>query len=394
MKIPHLRLAVGLFALTVLAGCSTSAPDNQGPSVTKARIEAISVGGKLTGKGRLVFPSENTAATPVMMNIVIDWKNEGILSHHDWVVKNAVQIPTKNWEMSFGVTFPDPAHLPEHVGLIYEFTTAPFATDKDWTQARSDPRVHAALLESITLDVPVEIKDVGDLVDLSGSTQLSGAMKGPVIVAQAGSGSPSSAAASSASSQQKPAGSFTTWHSETPDITQGKNECAPAAAADSIIRLAAEHKRYDAIPLKATDMIEKLKTLMKWTPADGVLASNFSPTPDFFAANLRLPIYAATVTGNGQNIFEKVNAAMVNGGAAELRLQGSSGAGHMVAVVGATEFHSSFAFSVHDPLSPAGTDIYFFNPATGELLNYPYLFGTVKVTEAFTQTWVESADGL
>lgn len=382
------------FCALLLISCGRQENVHPRLSVTKARIEAISIAGKATGKGRLVFPSGNTTESPVMMNIVIDWKNQGILAHHDWVVKNAVQIPTKNWEMSFGVTFPDPKKIPEHVGLIYEFTTAPFATDRDWTQARNDPRVHDAMLESNTLDVPVETKDVGDLMDLTSSTEPAEAMKGPVIVAQVSSAAASATLSSSASPAQKPAGSFTTWHSETPDITQGKNECAPAAAADSIIRLAAEHKRYDAIPLKATDMIEKLKAFMQWTIEDGVLASNFSPTPDFFAANLRLPIYAATVTGNGRKIFDAVNDAMLSGAVAELRLQGRSGAGHMVTVVGATELGSSLSFSVHDPLSPVGTDIYFFDPATGELLNYPYLFGTVKVTGAFTQTWVESADGL
>ncbi len=389
MKIISPAIPLAFCALVLLSSCGR--PTEDGSHLTKARIESISISGVPTGKGRLVLPFVRTTDGPVMMNIVADWKNEGILSHHDWIVKNAVQIPTKNWEMSFGITFPDRKNLPTHVGMIFDMTGIPFPENKNWNEARSDPPVHEALIESSTLDVPVETKDVGDLVDLIASSQSDEAMKGSTIVAQVSSGT---ASLSPSASAKKPAGSFTTYHSETPDIMQGKNECAPAAAADSIIRLAAEHKRYDAIPLKATDMIEKLKGFMKWTAEDGVLASNFSPTPDFFAGTLRLPIYAARVTGNGRKIFDAVNDAMLSGATAELRLQGPSGAGHMVAVVGATELGSSLAFSVHDPLSPTGTDIYFFNPATGELMNYPYLPGTVKVTEAFTQRWVESADGL
>jgi hypothetical protein len=183
---------------------------------------------------------------------------------------------------------------------------------------------------------------------------------------------------------------------DVPDLTQRPAECAPTAAANSLISLAREHGADDKLPADALTMVNELKGDMRWTPADGVVPADFIRGKNEWAAKKGLPIVTASV-GNSQGIgsLEAIREGLAVGKAAELRIRFAEpttggkykiAGGHLITVVGVTETPNGTFIDVNDPRTPDGTETY--RVENGQIENYPlWPDGPVLIGLGFTQTW-------
>lgn len=183
---------------------------------------------------------------------------------------------------------------------------------------------------------------------------------------------------------------------DVPDLSQRPAECAPTAAANSLISLAREHGADDKLPADAATIVNELKADMRWTPADGVLPDDFVRGKNEWAAKKGLPIRTEQVGDNqGRTTLQQLLPALRDGKAAELRIRfaepnGRGGwkaaGGHLITVVGVTETPNGTFIDVNDPRTPDGTETYRVegNQIEGYAL---WPDGPTLVGIGFTQTW-------
>ncbi|QQG38292.1 MAG: hypothetical protein HYS26_01955 [Candidatus Kaiserbacteria bacterium] len=177
----------------------------------------------------------------------------------------------------------------------------------------------------------------------------------------------------------------------TPDIGQRIAECAPTAAANSIISLAEDHGQSDKLPADA-DLIDQLKGDMDWTPENGVLPDDFVEGKNRWAATHGLPIQTTKVGDqHGRTTIEALLDGLAEGGAAEMRIKfadarGKATGGHMVTVTGVRVVGDQTFVEVADPRTPEGYDTYEVEGNT--LKDYPYE-GIAVISWGFVQRWVE-----
>jgi hypothetical protein len=179
-----------------------------------------------------------------------------------------------------------------------------------------------------------------------------------------------------------------------PDIGQKIAECAPTAAANSIISLAQEHGGEGQLPTD-DDLINSLKGEMDWTPANGVSPADFIAGKNKWAAKHGLPIRTELVGGaKGAGTIEGILDAMASSGgaAAELRMSfvknGQADGGHMVTVTGVRVEGDQTFIEVSDPRTPEGSESYELEGRT--IVGYPYE-GTALISYGFVQRWESSA---
>jgi hypothetical protein len=175
------------------------------------------------------------------------------------------------------------------------------------------------------------------------------------------------------------------------DLGQRIAECAPTAAANSIMSLAEEHgMSLSELPLP-TDIVDQLKGEMDWTPANGVLPDDFVKGKTRWAVTHGLPIITEKVGDqHGRETLQDLLDAMGSeeGAAAELRIKfaqnGKVTGGHMVTVVGVHIDGDEVYIDVNDPKTPAGTETY---RVEGNVIeNYPYE-GDAVLSWGFVQRW-------
>lgn len=183
---------------------------------------------------------------------------------------------------------------------------------------------------------------------------------------------------------------------DVPDLTQRKAECAPTAAANSLISLAKEHGADGKLPADPLTIIDELKGDMRWTPADGVLPDDFVRGKNEWAAKKGLPIRTEMIgDAQGTKTVDALFDALKNGKAAELRLRfaepnGRGGykvtGGHLVTVVSVTKTDNGTFIDVNDPRTPNGTETYHIegNQIEGYGL---WTDGPTILGIAFSQTW-------
>lgn len=183
--------------------------------------------------------------------------------------------------------------------------------------------------------------------------------------------------------------------SDTPDLTQREEECAPTAAANSLISLAKEHGQDNKLPADSLTMIDELKGDMRWNPENGVLPDDFVAGKNLWAAKKGLPIKTEKV-GNqtGTTTLDALSAALRNGGAAELRIAFAVPVrggykvvgGHLVTVVGVHVVNGKTYVDIHDPKSPSGVDTHLIQG--NQLADYTrFPHGVTVMSWGFTQTW-------
>ncbi len=187
-----------------------------------------------------------------------------------------------------------------------------------------------------------------------------------------------------------------TREADVPDLVQRKAECAPTAAANSLISLAKEHGQGDKLPADSLTMIDELKGDMRWTPADGVVPEDFVRGKNEWAAKKGLPIRTELIGDQqGTKTIDALFDALKNGKAAEVRIRfaepnGRGGykvtGGHMVTVIGVTKTENGTFIDVNDPRTPDGTETYHIE---GNQLDGYGLWqdGPTLLGVGFSQTW-------
>ncbi|MCC6405483.1 MAG: hypothetical protein IT405_03820 [Candidatus Yanofskybacteria bacterium] len=182
---------------------------------------------------------------------------------------------------------------------------------------------------------------------------------------------------------------------DTPDLVQRIAECAPTAAANSLISLAREHGQDGKLPADSLTMIDELKGDMRWTPENGVLPDDFVAGKNLWAAKKGLPIKTEKVGNqNGTTTLEALARGLQAGKAAELRLAFAEPVrggykvvgGHLVTVVGVHAVDGKTYIDIHDPKSPSGVDTH--RVEGNRLTDYElYTEGVTVMSWGFTQTW-------
>lgn len=374
-RFPPAGLLVAIAMTALLGGCGK-------PLVQSAALTQITMGQQKSTHGFFTVNFGLKQAKPVYLSAAVDWNKDGSYEDSEWMVTNAPARARADWNNNFPVIFPkeDLTGLKTHIVI---------------TDTVTDP-AHPVNAQQFDMPLSVTPYDIGTLIDLSTVTNPTESMKGDTVE-RPGTGTPT---ASNTQDQGVP----DSFQNDTPDLPQRKDECAPTSAANSIIRLAGDHNRIDAIPRDPTALIDMLKQQMGWTPQNGVLTGDFSPGKEYVAKQLGLPITSETVSGDFNHVIDRIEETLNKGGAAEMRLQSTvtdengqthNVGGHMVTVVGVVRNGQQTSVQIHDPLSPSGTDTYEIDPNDGSLIKYPFLGGKlsdavhVRLTTGFIQTWIE-----
>ncbi|MDO8510272.1 MAG: hypothetical protein Q7S15_01470 [bacterium] len=348
-----MKKIAGIIVIVILLGILLAYAGGQDKVIGKdIEIARYTTGGRLIDKGTLRIPFRKTLEERAVVDAYVDMNGDGKLTGEEHIVKARSVSTREGWSQGFPVI----GSLPEKEILV-KITVGDETLEK---KAR-------------ILDV-----EIGDSYDLSTVTNPEEAMKGWGI----------------ALAHDEPATSAV--RPGVPDLKQRKDECAPTAAANSIMSLAEKN----GVPLSdlptPTEIVDGLKGDMDWTPQNGVLPDAFVAGKNQWAARNGLPIRTEKVGDTqGASTAEKILDAMADGAAAELRIRFSTPdgrvvGGHMVTVVGVrTEGGETFV-DINDPATPTGTETYTLN---GNILEgYPFEFLTT-ISWGFVQRWEGTPTG-
>lgn len=177
-----------------------------------------------------------------------------------------------------------------------------------------------------------------------------------------------------------------------PDLNQRVGECAPTAAANSLISLVAKNGGEDLVPGDPVDFIQNLKQHMNWTPENGVLPDDFVQGKNAWAAAAGVPIRTVKVGDkDGITTIEAIRDALAKGGAVELRLKFAdenlnAEGGHMVTVTGIHQGEGQTYLDINDPVTAnSGTET--VEIRGNQIVNYGPWEGVAVLSWGFVQTW-------
>lgn len=229
--------------------------------------------------------------------------------------------------------------------------------------------------KSYELGVEQELQNAGTLLDMGTITDKENAMKGLGIV--------------EVLAQAEPIEIVTEG---VPDLNQRVGECAPTAAANSLISLVAKNGGEDLVPGDPVDFIQNLKQHMNWTPENGVLPDDFVQGKNAWAAAAGVPIRTVKVGDkDGITTIEAIRDALAKGGAVELRLKFAdenlnAEGGHMVTVTGIHQGEGQTYLDINDPVTAnSGTET--VEIRGNQIVNYGPWEGVAVLSWGFVQTW-------
>jgi len=143
---------------------------------------------------------------------------------------------------------------------------------------------------------------------------------------------------------------------DIPGIKQGKNECGPTSAAQSLLWLQGR-QGLQGLPAQA-ELIDDLKHEMEptWTTGDypGISPANFAPGKAKVLKDHKLNNTVATTSGgqmDGTGTFEWIKKQIEAGADVELRIQYPGDGGHWVTVAGWYDDGTTQRIFVKDPLT-------------------------------------------
>lgn len=287
-----------------------------------------------------------------------DINDDNVFDENEKVVNNFPFHSRENWRIGFAVKF---------TGALSQNLRVKIELDKG---------------DNVEATLTVTPAPLEDLFDLDTVTNPEESMKGWGIgVAYAQNAEPITSA----------------FRPGVADLGQRIAECAPTAAANSIMSLAEEHDISLGDLPSPTEIVDGLKGDMDWTPADGVLPDAFVTGKNRWAVTHGLPIKTEKVGDqHGRGSLESILDAMgsEDGAAAELRIKfaqsGRVTGGHMVTVVGVRVEGDETFIDVNDPKTPAGTDTYKVDGNV--IVGYPY-DGMAIISWGFVQHWTGTPTG-
>lgn len=346
----------------------------------KVQVVVFTQDNNLTGKAMLVVPFLRGSSERLYINAVADLNRDGHFApfelngamQSEWIAKNMLARSARDWNNNFYFALLPGLDFTSDKTVRLVLSGQPVSNDS-WS---GEVPVRGLSVEKKIVFTRTPLPE---LVNLSTVTKPEESMKGAQL----------------AFAQAETEGVPDTFRSDVPDIAQRPDECAPTSAANSLIRLAGDHEKIDAIPRDPYELVDQLKKEMKWTSANGVLVDDFVAGKDAVAAQLGLKIRTTKVgqPGGGSTIND-IDQALQRGGAAEMRLRftnpaGANAGGHLVTVTGVYSEGRRDFVNIHDPLSGSGTDTYEVLP-DGSLKDYPYNTGGAFVSFGYVQIWDES----
>ena len=294
------------------------------------------------------------------LNVAVDWNSNG-LDSGDWLVFNS-EIPLQSSDFggnsaTFSSTFDLSSLSLSGSYTVYAAFDLSARSPGDFTSLQTN------------LGVAFSTYDIGNLqngISLGLDAGFGGTGNGFSLTPGGGSLSPQSAIIGRV-------------RHDTPGILQGENECAPTAAAQSLLWLQVRHPGAlsGKLPNQA-DLIDQLKKGMKWT-ANGIQPGNFKPGKEKVIKDLNLDGLIVTKSGgqfDGTNTFDFVKKEIERGEDVELRIQyrkadGSPDGGHWVTAVGWFDNGTKKKLYFKDPLT-GGTTIDEYELDGTRIMNYKY----------------------
>lgn len=317
-----------------------------------AHLTVFSAAGQPTGKAMLSLPFLKDMEANSLLSV---WVN-GEQALRDFPIH-----PQAGWNNN--VTFATPTDYSGNVVVQAGVSREPIP--ENWNKKQTK---HKAFAE---FSVPVETVDVGQMWDFSKVTKPEEAMTGP-----------STALAATTAPNQN----------ATPDIGQRIAECAPTAAANSLISLMRKNNQGDKLPADPTALIDQLKADTKWTPGNGSLPDDFVAGKNMWAARMGVPIRTEKIgEQDGRGTIQELREVLDKGGAAEMRVRFTRPGGtkviggHLVTVVAVRTVNGQDFIDIHDPASPTGTDTYQVDG--NQLMGYAVFEGDTYVSWGFSQIW-------
>lgn len=319
----------------------------------KLLVSTFTSGGETTGKALIQVPFIRSLETDSLITIAIDTDKDGSFSDSEYLVNNFPVYAKKDWRSGYYV-------VPKN--LITDGMKARVTVDGN------------------DYDVGLETKvfDVGELLDLATVTDPENATKGWGISTTYAHGNED--------------GVVEITQDGVPDLTQRIGECAPTAAANSLISLVDKNGGEDLISGDPQDFIENLKRHMNWTPENGVPPDDFVNGKNRWAAAAGVPI-RTTKVGDTQGIttIDAIREALEKGDAVELRIKFSDNSGtlvtgHMVTVTGIHQADGQTYLDINDPATPdSGTET--VEIRSNQMTNYGPWAGITTLSWGFVQTW-------
>lgn len=182
---------------------------------------------------------------------------------------------------------------------------------------------------------------------------------------------------------------------DIPDLGGGPMDCFPVATANNLISLANRNGIRDQIPSDPKDMIDEMKTDMKFD--NGVLKENYLAGKQAFIDRYNLPITTEQID---RPSMEDLADALGSNCAVEISttfLRSKSGkpdTGHVLTGAGISADGDDVQINVHDPATkgPQSNDIYDVSMTGGDnpfilIKNYPFWDGIMIVDAIYIQCW-------
>ncbi|MCL6474327.1 MAG: PEP-CTERM sorting domain-containing protein [Firmicutes bacterium] len=324
-----------------------------------AMLAAVATGDPVVGFGQIAINGNPTSVgfvdvqiTPFSslgagyLNVAVDLNGDG-LDSGDWLVSNSV-IPLQPTDFggnaaTFSSTFDLSSLSLSGPYTVYAAFDSSVRSPGDFSGMQANTGVLFSLY------------DIGDLQD---GINL-GLDAGAGERGQGANGSPPSAGNPSLSPTATIIGRV---RHDTPGIKQGKNECAPTSAAQSLYWLQKRHPGALGGKLPGqNDLIGQLKTGMNWN--DGIQPGDFKPGKEKVVKDLKLDKWIVTKAGgqfDGTNTFDFVKKEIEAGEDVELRIQykdalGNNAGGHWVTVAGWFDDGTKKKLFFKDPLTGGDT---------------------------------------
>lgn len=283
--------------------------------------------GQSTGQLSVSVPFNEAIDAQFTIDVGLDRNQDGQIADDEWQVKEVSTFLVQNLKNNFWLSDSEKAIKVGDTILVS-------ITLHSNVEGISD----ASLDKSIT----VEAFEVGELLGFG--------VEGAHEDLKRGIGLPNALIATAYADAAEPVFRAGT----TPDLSQGPMECAAVSAANSLMSLAGEHDKLDNLPKFTGELIEELKTDMKYT-GRGITLPNMVSGKNAFTQRHSLPVvttikYAPTK--------EDILAALRSGAAVELSFafvmskSGRDNTGHVVTLVGG----SPSDLFVHDSGTPEGMD--------------------------------------
>jgi len=319
----------------------------------KLLVSTFTSNGETTGKALIQVPFIRSLEEDSQITIAVDTDGNGTFSDSEYLVSNFPVYAKENWRSGYYVVPGNPI--------------------TDGMKARV-----AVGEKNYDVELETKVFDVGELLDLATVTDPENATKGWGITTIQAHGDED--------------GVVEITQNGVPDLTQRIGECAPTAAANSLISLVAKNGGEDLIPGDPQDFIENLKRHMNWTPENGVPPDDFVDGKNRWAAAAGVPI-RTTKVGDTQGLttIEAIRDALENKSAVELRIKFADNdakfvGGHMVTVTGIHQADGQTYLDINDPATPdSGTET--VEIRSNQITNYGPWEGITVLSWGFVQTW-------